>query len=138
METTSSHSTDLSREATDLSQLTGYPPAVIKDILEADRMYTLDKICDDVRDIVDKPIRYEFDLSGYGVVRLIRLTDSETSDSRWVFVPTDEFRDGFFNAFYYGISPIIKRAKTNFNQLIKMRMSNILKSSEESEVIHDG
>lgn len=120
----------LNSEVQDLSVLTGYPPSVVKDILEASRMYIIDQISENAQNFEDKPTRYEFDLPGYGFVRLIRLNEAETTDSRWVFIPDDNFREEFFNAFYYGISPVINKARVNFDELMKARLGNILKGDD--------
>lgn len=115
-------------EARVLSGLTGYPEAVIRDVIEADRMYVLDRVCEDMRDVGVLPDRYAFPVAGLGRIRLIRLSGGKTTDSRWEFLPTPEFRDRFFDSFYYGKSPTFERMEANFNDLMAERSANLLRS----------
>ena len=109
-----------------LSQLTNYPPAMINDIIRADRMYTLDRICDDMKDKGELPERYSFKVPGYGEIKLRRLTGGQTTNAQWSFMPSQEFINGFFNAFYYDISPIYDRVRYNFSQIMESRKNNLL------------
>lgn len=111
-----------------LSQLTNYPPAMINDIIRADRMYTLDKICDEMKDIGELPDRYSFKLPGYGEIKLRRLTGGQTKNAQWSFMPSQEFINGFFNAFYYDISPMYDRIKYNFSNIMNSRKDSLLDS----------
>lgn len=118
---------ELNEEVQRLSQLTNYPQAVIRDIIEADRMYILDKICDDMHEVGFLPARYSFYLPGYGEISLRRLAEGGTTDAKWSFLPSQEFINGFFNSFYYGISPIYETMKGNFDNLLENRKNNLLK-----------
>lgn len=126
MEFSESDNAKLTEEVQALSQITNYPPAIINDIIRADRMYTLDKICDDMKDVGELPERYAITLPGYGEIRLQRLTGGQTTNARWSFMPSQEFMNGFFNAFYYDISPIYDKIKYNFDQIMESRKNNLL------------
>lgn len=130
---TDSTGRDLTDEVQAISQLTGYPQAVVKDIVEADRMYVLDRICDDMHDVGMLPDRYTFTVPALGDIRLTRMSGGRTTDAKWTFLPSEAFRDGFFNAFYYGISPAFQRARANFQDLMDARARNLLKSRGQSD-----
>ena len=126
MEFSESDNAKLTEEVQALSQITNYPPAIINDIIRADRMYTLDKICDEMKDVGELPERYSITLPGYGEIRLVRLTGGQTTNARWSFIPSQEFINGFFNAFYYDISPMYDKIRYNFSSIMESRKNNLL------------
>lgn len=128
MRLTDPDNASFNKEVQRISQLTNYPQAMVRDIIQADRMYVVDQICDDMQEVGVLPERYSFEINGFGEIRLIRMSDGRTTDAQWQFIPTEEFVSDFFDAFYYGISPIFETMRMNFDEVLRTRRDNLLRS----------
>ena len=119
MRLTDPDNASFNKEVQRISQLTNYPQAMVRDIIQADRMYV---------EVGVLPERYSFEINGFGEIRLIRMSDGRTTDAQWQFIPTEEFVSDFFDAFYYGISPIFETMRMNFDEVLRTRRDNLLRS----------
>ena len=111
-----------------LSELTGYPKSMIKNLLDAVMLYTVDLIADDVIQSDLKPTSIEFPAYPLGVIKFSRDLRGKDNDRTFEFVPTREFYDMFFSAFFEGKTPMLEIMRTNFDlEASKLDENNLLR-----------